>query len=73
MSVQITIVGLGQIGASVGLALGRHATILRRVGHDKSPEAAKQAQRKGAVDEVKHNLPAAVRGAKHRAAEFADQ
>jgi prephenate dehydrogenase len=64
MTVQITLVGLGQIGASVGMALGRHDTILRRVGHDKSSETAKKAQRKGAVDEVKHNLPAAVRGAK---------
>jgi hypothetical protein len=33
------------------------------VGHDKSPEIAKKAQQKGAVDDVKFNLPAAVREA----------
>jgi len=63
MSVQITIVGLGQLGASVGLALGSRRTDMHRVGHDKSPETAKKAQKQGAVDEVKHNLPAAVREA----------
>lgn len=63
MSVQITIVGLGQIGASVGLALGKRRSDIRRVGHDKSPEVAKKAQQAGAVDDVKFNLPAAVREA----------
>lgn len=63
MTVQITIVGLGQLGASVGLALGKRRSDIHRVGHDKSPEIAKQAQKKGAVDDVKHNLPAAVREA----------
>jgi prephenate dehydrogenase len=38
--------------------------MLHRVGHDKEPQAAKAAEKKGAVDEVKYNLPAAVRGAK---------
>ncbi len=64
MTVQITIVGLGQIGASAGMALEQHKTILHRVGHDKSPETAKTAQSVGAVDDVKYNLPAAVREAK---------
>lgn len=63
MSVQITIVGLGQIGASVGLALGKRRSEIRRMGHDKNSETAKKAQQKGAVDEVKFNLPAAVREA----------
>jgi len=63
MSLQITIVGLGQIGASVGLALGKRRSDIRRVGHDKSPEIAKKAQQIGAVDDVKFNLPAAVREA----------
>ena len=63
MTIQITIVGLGQIGASVGLALGKRHSDIRRVGHDKSPEAAKKAQQKGAVDDVKYNLPASVREA----------
>jgi prephenate dehydrogenase len=64
MSVQITIVGLGQIGSSIGLALKAHDVNVRRVGHDKDPQAAKEAQRMGAVDDVKYNLPASVREAK---------
>lgn len=63
MSIQISIVGLGQIGASVGLALGKRRSDIRRVGHDKSPEIAKKAQQIGAVDDVKFNLPASVRDA----------
>ena len=64
MTVQITIVGLGQIGASAGLALAEHKSLLHRVGHDKEPEVAKKAQKMGAVDDVKFNLPSAVREAK---------
>lgn len=64
MSVQITIVGLGQIGSSIGLALKAHEVDARLVGHDKDPQAAKESQRIGAVDEVKYNLPASVREAK---------
>ena len=63
MPVQITIIGLGQLGASVGLALGSRGNDIHRVGHDINPEIAKKAQKIGAVDDVKHNLPAAVRGA----------
>ena len=64
MSVQITIVGLGQIGSSIGLALKAHDVNVQRVGHDKDPQAGKEAQRMGAVDDVKYNLPASVREAK---------
>ena len=63
MTEQITIVGLGQLGASIGLALGSHEPGIHRVGHDKDPETAKMAQHKGAVDDVKYNLPASVREA----------
>ncbi len=61
MTVQITIIGLGQIGASIGLALKARNLDVRLVGHDKDPEAAKQAQKLGAVDDIKYNLPASVR------------
>jgi prephenate dehydrogenase len=61
MTAQITIIGLGQIGASIGLALKGRNLDVRLVGHDKDPEAAKAAQKLGAVDEVKYNLPASVR------------
>jgi prephenate dehydrogenase len=64
MSVQITIVGLGQIGSSIGLALKAHGVNVQRVGHDKDPQAAKESQKAGAVDDVKYNLPAAIREAK---------
>ncbi len=63
MSVQVTIIGLGQIGASIGLALADHADKIRRVGSDIEPEIAARACRMGAVDRVEHNLNAAVRDA----------
>ena len=64
MNVQITIVGLGQIGSSIGLALKAREVNVHRVGHDKDPQAGKESQRMGAVDDVKYNLPASVREAK---------
>ena len=62
MTVQISIIGLGQVGGSIGLALAGQKNI-RRVGHDKDPEAARAAQKAGAVDETKFNLPASVENA----------
>jgi len=64
MTVQITIVGLGQIGASIGLALKARNLDVRLMGHDKDVETAKEAQKLGAVDDVKHNLPASVKDAR---------
>jgi prephenate dehydrogenase len=64
MTVQITIVGLGQIGSSIGLALKARNLDLRVVGHDKDVDTAKEAQNLGAVDDVKYNLPASVRNSK---------
>ena len=63
MATQITIIGLGQIGASMGLALGAYKENIFRVGHDKHMEGARAAQKKGAVDKVIVNLPASVEGA----------
>jgi prephenate dehydrogenase len=60
MSAQITIIGLGQIGSSIGLALKAHQVDAHLVGHDKDPQAAKDSKAAGAVDEVKYNLPASV-------------
>ncbi len=62
MTVQITIIGLGQVGSSIGLALAGQKNI-KRVGNDKDYETARRAQKAGAVDEVKVNLPASVREA----------
>jgi prephenate dehydrogenase len=61
MPVQITIIGLGQIGASIGLALGQYKDSILRLGHDKKIEVEREAQKKGAVDRTEHNLPSAVR------------
>ena len=63
MTNQITIIGLGQIGASVGLALEQYKSSLKRVGHDRKPDTAKSAQAMGAVDEINFNLPSSVREA----------
>ena len=62
MSVQITIIGLGQVGSSIGLALAGQKSI-KRVGHDKDYEVARKAQKAGAVDDIKINLPASVKDA----------
>ncbi len=63
MTVQITIVGLGQIGASFGLALAEQKEMFLRIGHDREPEAARQALNIGAIDKRSVNLPSAVRDA----------
>ena len=64
MPVQITIIGLGQVGASIGLALKARSTSVTLVGHDKDARTAKAAQEAGAVDSYKYNLPDSVRDAR---------
>jgi len=63
MTIQIAIIGLGQIGASVGLALAQHSKLVYRVGHDRELENAKRVEKLGAVDKVTINLLSAVREA----------
>jgi prephenate dehydrogenase len=63
MAVQITIVGLGQIGTSIGLALAGKQELIYRVGHDREIGIARRAEKMGALDKVVANLPAAVREA----------
>ena len=60
MTVQITIIGTGQIGTSMGLALGEHKEMFYRVGHDKDFRVANRAKDKGAFDKVDINLPNSV-------------
>lgn len=60
MTVQITIIGMGQIGTSMGLALGAHKDLVARTGHDKDYRIANQARQKGALERVDANLPSAV-------------
>lgn len=63
MPVKITIIGLGQIGASMGLALAAHKDKVVTVGHDKEYGAEQRAKKLGAVDQTSHNLPNAVENA----------
>jgi prephenate dehydrogenase len=63
MTIQITLIGLGQIGTSIGLALTGQSSLLQRTGHDRAPEIARQAEKLGALDRVEFNLHAAVSGA----------
>lgn len=60
MPVNITIIGLGQIGASVGLALAAHADKVTTLGHDKDYAVEQRAKKVGAVSATSHNLPGSV-------------
>lgn len=60
MPVQMTIIGLGQIGASIGLALANQKELVVRIGHDREPAIARRAKDIGAVDRTEFNLHAAV-------------
>jgi len=63
MTVQITIIGMGQIGTSIGLALAEHSSMVYRVGHDKEIAVANLAKKSGALDRVDINIPHAVEDA----------
>ena len=60
MTLQIAIIGLGQIGASIGLALAEKQPPVKRVGHDKEFGLARQAEKRGALDKVSLNLHGAI-------------
>lgn len=61
---RISIVGLGLIGGSLGLALRRAQVEHELVGYDVDAQAARAAQRRGAVDRAVGDLGAAVDGAR---------
>lgn len=63
MTIQITIIGLGQIGTSIGLSLASQTERIKRVGHDRVIEVQNKAKNMGAFDVVQYNLPKAVEGA----------
>lgn len=63
MTIQISIIGLDQVGVSLGLALGNHKDLVRRVGSDVNPAAMRRAEKLGAVDHLTYNIPSAVRQA----------
>ena len=60
MTVQISIIGLGQIGASVGLALAGQKDRIIRIGNDKDLSIVQKAHKIGAIDEAVTNLHKAV-------------
>ncbi len=57
---QVSIIGLGLIGASAGLALRRHADRVTVIGHDLDPSIAGAAKKAGAVDRTEWNLINAI-------------
>ena len=58
---RITIIGLGLIGGSLGLAMKAAALSgTEIVGHDRARGAANKARKMGAIDRAEHNLPRAV-------------
>jgi prephenate dehydrogenase len=60
----ITLIGLGRLGTSLGLALKRKDDIeMRIIGHDLLLENAKQAEKQGAIDKAEWNLPASCEDA----------
>jgi prephenate dehydrogenase len=61
MTVQLTIIGLGKIGASVGLALCDDGEQLTRVGHDINFQTAQEAKKIAAVDTIERNLFNAIK------------
>ena len=52
MGYQVMIIGMDQIGASIGLALAGAEGEVRRLGHDADKSRAKSALEAGAIDEI---------------------
>jgi prephenate dehydrogenase len=63
MALHLTIVGLGVIGTSLGLALKKTKVAFEVVGHDKDHDAARAALKSGAVSRTDWNLIGACDGA----------
>jgi len=53
---KITIVGLGLVGSSIGLALRQSEVQSTLIGHDKNPGASRQAKKINAIDKTEWNL-----------------
>ncbi|HID62031.1 MAG TPA: prephenate dehydrogenase/arogenate dehydrogenase family protein [Anaerolineae bacterium] len=60
---RITIVGLGLIGGSIGLALRQAGNDYEVVGHDRELAVAGKARKRGAVSKTEWNLISACEGA----------
>lgn len=60
MTTQITVLGLGQVGTSIGLALAGQKASVTRIGNDRETLTARAAEKMGAFDKIVVNLHAAV-------------
>ena len=60
MKIQITIIGLGQIGASIGMALAQKSDLVERIGYDVDPKVMHKASNIGAVDKTTSTLKKVV-------------
>ena len=62
MTINVTIIGLGLIGGSLGLAVKRNP-LVHVTGFDSSPETMKEAYRRGIIDSIPPSLEDACRNA----------
>ena len=60
MTTQLTIIGLNQVGLSFGMALASQQNTLTRLGIDRKPEKASQAEKKHQIDRALYNLEKSV-------------
>jgi len=63
MSPQIAIIGLNQVGASIGLALGAYKENITRIGHDADGALMRKLEKEGVCDKSHARLTDAVRDA----------
>ena len=63
MTIQITLLGLGRTGASMGLALGRNPEQFERTGFDWRKANAVHALKSNAIDRIEDNLTMSVKNA----------
>ncbi|MBI2856207.1 MAG: prephenate dehydrogenase/arogenate dehydrogenase family protein [Chloroflexi bacterium] len=61
---KVSIIGLGLIGTSLGLALKKAGVEVEITGHDKERGSSNQASKMGATDKTEWNLIRAVEGAR---------
>ncbi len=56
MTTNLLIIGLGQIGASIGMALNNSSDLIYRVGYDENPQVMRQASKLNVVDKTTSRL-----------------
>jgi len=60
MRINLTIIGLGQIGSSIGLALSKESELIYRVGYDEDARVMRQASKLGAIDKTASRLKSII-------------